>query len=83
MAWLAYPAAYLALALLVLNHVGRRAPYYFLDPGTIGTASVGPFTMAVARSYWMPGRTGMGTLPHAPPACDTPTGPHAIVTVFW
>jgi hypothetical protein len=39
-AWLAYPAAYLALALAVLNHVGRRAPYYFLDPGTIGTASV-------------------------------------------
>ena len=39
-AWLAYPAAYFALALLVLNHVGRRAPYYFLDPGTIGTASV-------------------------------------------
>ena len=38
--WLAYPAAYLALALLVLNHVGRRAPYYFLDPGTIGTPSV-------------------------------------------
>jgi hypothetical protein len=39
-AWLAYPAAYLVLALLVLNHVGRRAPYYFLDPGTIGTAAV-------------------------------------------
>jgi hypothetical protein len=39
-AWLAYPAAYLALALAVLNHVGRRAPYYFLDPGTIGTAPV-------------------------------------------
>jgi hypothetical protein len=39
-AWLAYPAAYLALALLVLNHVDRRAPYYFLDPATIGTASV-------------------------------------------
>jgi len=39
-AWLAYPAAYLALALLVLNHVGRRAPYYFLDPGAIGTTSV-------------------------------------------
>jgi hypothetical protein len=38
--WLGYPAAYLVLALLVLNHVGRRAPYYFLDPGTIGTASV-------------------------------------------
>jgi hypothetical protein len=40
MVWLIYPAAYLTLALLVLNHVGRRAPYYFLDPGTIGTASV-------------------------------------------
>jgi hypothetical protein len=39
-AWLAYPAAYLALALVVLNNVGRRAPYYFLDPGTVGTASV-------------------------------------------
>jgi hypothetical protein len=40
MVWLLYPAAYLALALLVLNHVGRRAPYYFLDPGSVGTASV-------------------------------------------
>jgi hypothetical protein len=38
--WLAYPAAYLALALAVLNHIGRRAPYYFLDPHTVGTASV-------------------------------------------
>ena len=38
--WLVYPAAYLALALAVLNNVGRRAPYYFLDPGTVGTASV-------------------------------------------
>lgn len=39
-AWLAYPAAYLAMALLVLNHAGRRAPYYFLDPGSVGAASV-------------------------------------------
>ena len=39
-AWLAYPAAYLALALAVLNHIGRRAPYYFLDPRTVGTAAV-------------------------------------------
>jgi hypothetical protein len=39
-AWLAYPAAYLALALAVLNHVGRRAPYYFLDPSSVGAASV-------------------------------------------
>jgi hypothetical protein len=40
LAWLVYPSAYLALALAVLNDVGRRAPYYFLDPGTIGTAAV-------------------------------------------
>ncbi len=39
-AWLAYPAAYLALALLVLNNAGRRAPYYFLDPGSVGAATV-------------------------------------------
>lgn len=38
--WLAYPAAYLALALAVLNNAGRRAPYYFLDPDTVGTAAV-------------------------------------------
>lgn len=39
-AWLAYPAAYLALALLVLNQAGRRAPYYFLDPGSVGPVAV-------------------------------------------
>ncbi|MGE2835999.1 Pr6Pr family membrane protein [Mycobacterium sp. SMC-4] len=39
-AWLAYPAAYAVFALLVLNHVGRRAPYFFLDPGILGAASV-------------------------------------------
>ncbi len=39
-AWLVYPAAYLGLALVVLNNVGRRAPYYFLDPGTVGVAAV-------------------------------------------
>jgi hypothetical protein len=39
-AWLVYPAVYLALALAVLNHAGRRAPYYFLDPGAVGAASV-------------------------------------------
>lgn len=38
--WLAYPAVYLVLALAVLNHVGRRAPYYFLDPGSVGTGTV-------------------------------------------
>jgi hypothetical protein len=39
-AWLVYPAGYLVLALLVLNKVGRRAPYYFLDPATVGAATV-------------------------------------------
>lgn len=38
--WLAYPFAYLGLALAVLNEAGRRAPYYFLDPGSVGTAAV-------------------------------------------
>jgi hypothetical protein len=39
-AWLFYPAAYLVLALVVLNNVGRRAPYYFLDPESVGMATV-------------------------------------------
>jgi hypothetical protein len=40
LAWLAYPAAYLGLALVVLNRTGRRAPYYFLDPGSVGIGAV-------------------------------------------
>ena len=39
-AWLLYPAAYLALALAVLNNMGRRAPYYFLDPNSVGIPAV-------------------------------------------
>lgn len=39
-AWLAYPAGYLALALVVLNRAGRRAPYYFLDPASVGLSAV-------------------------------------------
>ena len=39
-AWLAYPAAYAGVALIVLNRAGRRAPYYFLDPGSVGIAAV-------------------------------------------
>ena len=38
--WLIYPAAYVVLALLVLNRAGRRAPYYFLDPDSVGVAVV-------------------------------------------
>ena len=34
--WLIYPAAYVVVALLVLNRAGRRAPYYFLDPESVG-----------------------------------------------
>lgn len=40
LAWLIYPAGYLVLALAVLNTAGRRAPYFFLDPDTIGPLSV-------------------------------------------
>ena len=40
LAWMSYPAAYLGLAIEVLNNLGRRGPYYFLDPGSIGAAAV-------------------------------------------
>ncbi|BBY16009.1 Pr6Pr family membrane protein [Mycolicibacterium litorale] len=40
-AWLVYPACYVVVALAVLNHAGRRAPYYFLDPESVGTLTVG------------------------------------------
>ena len=33
-------ALYVVLALVVLNQAGRRAPYYFLDPGSVGVATV-------------------------------------------
>src|SRR6478752_1498417 len=38
-AWLAYPALYVVLAVVVLNEAGRRAPYFFLDPGSVGVAT--------------------------------------------
>ena len=38
--WLAYPATYGILALVWLNRVGRRAPYFFLDPGSVGVVAV-------------------------------------------
>ncbi len=37
---LAYPAAYGVVALVVLNRLGRRAPYFFLDPASVGVSSV-------------------------------------------
>ncbi|MDT5069051.1 MAG: hypothetical protein QOK02_5206 [Mycobacterium sp.] len=50
-AWLAYPAAYAALALAVLNRAGRRAPYYFLDPGSVGIGAVMVNTSVLALGF--------------------------------
>ncbi|TRW82453.1 hypothetical protein FK535_13795 [Mycolicibacterium sp. 018/SC-01/001] len=47
-AWLAFPAAYLLLALLVLNDLGRRAPYFFLDVDSVGAATVATNVAAMA-----------------------------------
>lgn len=50
-AWLAYPAAYLGLALVVLNRAGRRAPYYFLDPGSVGLGAVAVNVCLLAAGF--------------------------------
>lgn len=50
-AWLGYPLGYLGLALAVLNHAGRRAPYYFLDPGTVGASVVVGNIAALAGGF--------------------------------
>jgi hypothetical protein len=50
-AWLVYPAAYAGLALAVLNNAGRRAPYYFLDPGSVGIATVVANTSILALGF--------------------------------
>ena len=54
-AWLVYPAVYLLLALLILNHAGRRAPYYFLDPQSVGmfgvAANVGVTAGSIKTSF--------------------------------
>lgn len=49
--WLAYPAAYLGLAIVVLNNFGRRAPYYFLDPGSVGVAVVLGNVLVLATGF--------------------------------
>lgn len=51
LAWLAYPAAYLGLAVVVLNNLGRRAPYYFLDAGRIGGAAVTVNVLVLAVGF--------------------------------
>jgi len=58
LAWLVYPVAYLGLAVLVLNNLGRRAPYYFLDAGSIGVAAMlGNVAVLaagfLAAGYWL------------------------------
>jgi hypothetical protein len=50
-AWLVYPAAYAAMALAVLNQAGRRAPYYFLDPGSVGIGAVVVNTSVLALGF--------------------------------
>lgn len=47
-AWLAFPAAYLVVALLVLNDLGRRAPYFFLDVDSVGAGAVAANVAALA-----------------------------------
>ncbi|MEH3139957.1 MAG: Pr6Pr family membrane protein [Mycobacterium kyogaense] len=47
-AWLTFPAAYLVVALLVLNDLGRRAPYFFLDVDSVGAAAVATNVAALA-----------------------------------
>jgi hypothetical protein len=49
--WLAYPAAYLGLAVVVLNNLGRRAPYYFLDHVSIGAAGVAVNALILAVGF--------------------------------
>jgi hypothetical protein len=49
--WLAYPTVYLGLALVVLNRMGRRAPYYFLDPGSVGLGAVAVNVALLAAGF--------------------------------
>ena len=70
LAWLVYPAVYLGMALLVLNRAGRRAPYYFLDPDSVGmvvvVANIGllaVFILVLGYGISAVGRTGRTRTP--------------------
>ena len=65
--WLAYPAAYVVLALVILNKVGRRAPYYFLDPGSVGRGYRDREHLCAGR---VRGRLGL-RVAGGKPACDS------------
>ncbi|OLM01436.1 Integral membrane protein [Pseudonocardia sp. Ae406_Ps2] len=63
--WLLFPAAYLGLALAVLNGAGRRAPYYFLDPDAVGAGGLAWNVLRLAAGFLvlgylvlLAGRTG-------------------------
>jgi hypothetical protein len=73
-AWLVYPAAYLGLALVVLNRAGRRAPYYFLDPGSVGIGAVAVNVALLAAGFLGLGYLLLAVARHrygagGPPAC--------------
>ncbi|MEJ8277555.1 Pr6Pr family membrane protein [Pseudonocardia spirodelae] len=53
--WLLFPAAYLGLALAVLNSAGRRAPYWFLDPDAVGAAGLASNVARLAGGFLLLG----------------------------
>ena len=72
--WLVYPMVYLGLALLVLNEAGRRAPYYFLDPDSVGVAAVAGNVgllaagfLALGYALTVLGRAAVAVRPRAAP----------------
>jgi hypothetical protein len=58
--WLLFPAVYLALALLVLNGAGRRAPYYFLDPDAVGAGGLAWNIVRLAAGFLLLGWAVLG-----------------------
>ncbi|MGA5465385.1 Pr6Pr family membrane protein [Mycobacterium sp. NPDC050041] len=66
--WLGYPAVYVVLALVVLNHAGRRAPYYFLDPQSVGLSTVVANIALLAAVFLALGYGVMALGRTAPPA---------------
>jgi hypothetical protein len=67
LAWLVYPGAYVVVALVVLNRAGRRAPYYFLDPESVGAITVA-LNIGVLAAVFL--ALGYGLMALARPAVD-------------
>ena len=79
--WLIYPAAYMVVALLVLNRMGRRALYYFLDPAGIGAVGVAlnvvllaAFFLGLGYGLLALGRLGPAHTGAAPPVIRSDAG---------